>query len=140
MAVSANSWANAEGNVLAWISSVVEGTDVGRNLFIGEIPPGVYDAISFAITGPSGSSFVAECATRNMTAEIVARYESRVDAQEVEHQVADGLPITTIDDVPRVAQLAEASIVREILSEGRQNPVRVWTVTIPLMVAFNAIT
>ncbi|MDH3279537.1 MAG: hypothetical protein OEQ18_00200 [Gammaproteobacteria bacterium] len=140
MAVVKSSWANAERNCIEYLSKQIEDSEIGRNFFVGEIPPGAYDCWMFAITGPSGTDFLSECTgtTRNMEAVIDGLFLDREEAQQVEQDVRTKLPVTTITNVPRMAQTAEASLAREFIenTDGTAQ-IRAWRLTIPLMVAFN---
>jgi len=142
MAVASNSWANAEEKCMAFLSKKISGSSIGDNSFIGELPAGAYDVWSFAITGPSGSDFLAECngTTRNMEAMLEGVFLVREEAQLIEQQVRTSLPATTIQNVSKLAQTAEASLVRDFLENNEGvNALRVWRLTIPMFAAYNNI-
>jgi len=142
MAVASNSWANAEENCMSFLSKRISGSEIGQNAFIGELPVGAYDVWSFAITGPSGSDFLGECTgtTRNMEAMLEGVFLVREEAQFIEQQVRTSLPVITIDNVSRLAQTAEASLVRDFIENNEgENALRVWRLTIPMYAAYNNI-
>jgi len=142
MAVADNSWANAEEHCMEFLSKKISGSALGQNAFVGELPTGAYDVWMFAITGPSGSDFLAECTgtTRNMEAVLEGIFLVREEAQMIEQQVRTSLPATTIENVPRLAQTAEASLVRDFIEDNEGvNALRVWRLTIPMFAAYNNI-